>query len=87
MFSYEKLRSAVSFLKKWLQISVFIYISQKKHLILCILKSLTKYGWRFYIQNKAFVTYQAIDIDFYLMEKSVELLKAAAKVDDHNIPC
>ena len=87
MFSYEKSRSALTIFKKWLQISIFIYISQNKHLILCILKALTKYGWRFYIQNKAFATYQAIDIDFYLMEKSVELLKAAAKVDDLIIPC
>ena len=51
-----------------------------KHLMLCILKVPLIYGGRFYVQNKAFATYEPIVINFCLMEKSVELLKAAANV-------
>ena len=76
----EKSRITVTFFRKWFEILVFIYISQMKHLMLCILKVLSIYGERFYVQNKAFATYEPIVINFYLMEKSVELLKAAANV-------
>ena len=78
---WEKSRITVTFFRKWFQILVFIYILQMKHLMLCILKVSLIYGGRFYVQNKAFATYEPIVINFYLMEKSVELLKAAANVD------